>query len=115
MKSNIVRMNPLRLNNVFILLLMGVLVTSCSGGTSSNTSSNPGGGTSSNNSLTVSIPALGRQFQVVRGQTTEADINNTADAERSNCNVVFSSIPSQLQVCRSQVSSAVRQALDFIR
>ncbi|MDJ0732841.1 MAG: hypothetical protein QNJ47_01950 [Nostocaceae cyanobacterium] len=39
MKFKIVRMNPLRLNNVFILLLMGILVTSCSGGTSSNTSS----------------------------------------------------------------------------
>ncbi|KZL51568.1 hypothetical protein A2T98_01540 [Nodularia spumigena CENA596] len=105
------------------ILMICVMITSCSGGTSSNTpnggggdnsqNQNGGGGDNSQNqTLTITVPSLGYVATVDRN-TTFGEINSIAQDLTTQCLDRFG-VSQQGTTCRAEVQAAQREAVRFI-
>lgn len=103
------------------ILMICVMISSCSGGTSSNTSNRPspspsptpsptfGGGPST---LTLRVPSLGFTTTIDRN-TTFGEINSVATDLTGQCVDRFG-LSQQGTTCRAEVQTAQREAVRFI-
>ncbi|MDH6060426.1 hypothetical protein NWP17_08245 [Chrysosporum bergii ANA360D] len=107
------------------ILMICVMISSCSGGTSSNTSDRPiptptptfGGGSSpspspSPSTLTLRVPSLGFTTTIDRN-TTFGEINSVATDLTGQCVDRFG-LSQQGTTCRAEVQTAQREAVRFI-